>query len=611
MLGERDTEGGDIDGDTIGVTGEAVELGDIAGNGVIGVTTDGGVTLLEGTRTRSTSPLEEAIERLDGVPEALVTGRGDVDTEGVGVGDTSRGRDVLGVGEMDRGVADDEGDTTATGKDGVTADALGVDTDDDTGGGDTLTVGADVTDRRVVGIDEEGVDIDAEEGVTTRPGGNEDVVPDGTKLETLADGVLRLGILDEGSTLVEGVMMTTGGEEGVPEDTELEVLDVLGVATGREGELVDGVTVRIGGEELGLVLILDVLDTEEDEFEETETVGVKEGTLVLELGVIVGGDVIEVEPFDVIVIPQPSIEAMLVTQSMTGSGPPLAATVVKAVRKPPISAIALPSLAAGRAVVHVIVVFKQVLMLTETGILDVGVGVVKLEEFDVIVVPQPGIVTKDVAQSVSNCLFPITGKVVQATAVVMQEGRLIVGVVDELDVELTPQPGIEKNDVAQSVGATDCLFPMISGQETVLVMQEGKALDVVVLGAPEVVPHPGVVKNEVTQSVLNCLLPIMSGQETVLVMQGGRLLGVIVGKEVVLPQPNRIENEVAQSVCSCLLPMTGNVVQDTVLVKQVFTLLVGVGDDVIELLETTNIGTDDVGVTVGGLDVEIQLAAVE
>lgn len=204
------------------------------------------------------------------------------------------------------------------------------------------------------------------------------------------------------------------------------------------------------------------------------------------------------------------------------------------------------------------------------GILVVGVGVILLE-FDVVVIPHPGTVKKDVAQSVTSCLFPMTGNVVHDTALDIQGGRLIgVGLGVETDVVEFTQPGIEKNEVAQSVG--NCLF-----------------------------------------------LNIISGQETVLVIQGGRLVGVVVGKEVVLPQPNIMDVEVAQSVLSCLRPITGNVVQDDIVVMHVFTLVViiGGGGEVVELLVVTmSIGIEvfpkrGLVVTIGGLDVVRQLACVE
>lgn len=70
----------------------------------------------------------------------------------------------------------------------------------------------------------------------------------------------------------------------------------------------------------------------------------------------------------------------------------------------------------------------------------------------------------------------------QDTVLVMQEGRLLGGLVGEKvgvglateEVEFTPHPSIEKKDVAQSVGF--CLLNMTSGQETVLVMQGGRLL---------------------------------------------------------------------------------------------------------------------------------------
>lgn len=78
---------------------------------------------------------------------------------------------------------------------------------------------------------------------------------------------------------------------------------------------------------------------------------------------------------------------------------------------------------------------------------------------------------------------------------------------DELKVELKPldvvktlQLDIVKYEVEQSVGA--CLFPMTSGQETVLVMHESLLLDVIEADVvetldeldKEMVPHPDIVE---------------------------------------------------------------------------------------------------------------------
>jgi hypothetical protein len=162
------------------------------------------------------------------------------------------------------------------------------------------------------------------------------------------------------------------------------------------------------------------------------------------------------------------------------------------------------------------------------------------------------------------------------------------GTLEELDEEEALQPGVVKNEVTQSVFAAlrkkTSLLKIISGQETVLVMQGPKlieedsvGLDVVVIIVrlevldvvgvielkllnklellDEVVGvdttlkeldeeetlQPGVVKNEVTQSVFTALrkktslLKMISGQETVLVMQGPKLIVEdIVGLDVVV-----------------------------------------------------------------------------
>jgi hypothetical protein len=151
------------------------------------------------------------------------------------------------------------------------------------------------------------------------------------------------------------------------------------------------------------------------------------------------------------------------------------------------------------------------------------------------------------------------------------------GTLEELDEEEALQPGVVKNEVTQSVFAAlrkkTSLLKIISGQETVLVMQgpklieeDGVGLDVVVIivrlevldvvGVMELkllnklelldevvgvaatlkeldeeeTLQPGVVKKEVSQSVFaalrkkTSLLKIISGQETVLVMQGPELI---------------------------------------------------------------------------------------
>jgi hypothetical protein len=148
------------------------------------------------------------------------------------------------------------------------------------------------------------------------------------------------------------------------------------------------------------------------------------------------------------VMPQPLIEAYVVTQSMLATGVPLVFTV--SVKKPPNLAIAAPILGAAVTVGQTTSGVKQEL------ILDVGVGVVSVE-FEgagevtgtldgLVVIPHPDIVKNEVTQLVSTCRLPITCDVVQSTALDTQEGRLLVGGIVGLtteDVEFTPHPKIE------------------------------------------------------------------------------------------------------------------------------------------------------------------------
>jgi len=69
-----------------------------------------------------------------------------------------------------------------------------------------------------------------------------------------------------------------------------------------------------------------------------------------------------------------------------------------------------------------------------------------------LVVPQPGIVKNDVSQLVCMARLPIISQLVQETALVMHNGRLLVGVgvLEEEDkVDVIPQPVDEKYSVAQ------------------------------------------------------------------------------------------------------------------------------------------------------------------
>lgn len=72
-----------------------------------------------------------------------------------------------------------------------------------------------------------------------------------------------------------------------------------------------------------------------------------------------------------------------------------------------------------------------------------------LEEEEEVVVPQPDIVDKDVAQTDSSCLRPMTSQVEQEIVLVTQRSMLtelvVIGTLDDVvdDEEVTPQPVTE------------------------------------------------------------------------------------------------------------------------------------------------------------------------
>jgi hypothetical protein len=144
-----------------------------------------------------------------------------------------------------------------------------------------------------IGVDTE-ID-ELNEVVTMRTGGEDvvlgimgeiEVLDDGVTTRTGGDDVVLLPKLDvlntETDEFVVGVTTRTGGGD-VVDIIELEKLvdgvitriggdDVVGIT--ELEEFVDGVTTRTGGEDVVLLPKLGVIDTDEDEFVNTETVGV-------------------------------------------------------------------------------------------------------------------------------------------------------------------------------------------------------------------------------------------------------------------------------------------------------------------------------------------------
>lgn len=341
-LAEGETGRGETDGDT-GVTDGGVALGGVPDTGVVGVMIEASVMLLVGKTTSSGGALEEV--ETDGT-ERGVTG---VEGETIGSGETDVRGFVLVVEGTDSGVTDEGGTIIATGRVDVgVKERVGM--GEETGTGVTLRGGDELEELKILGVNDDGTETEIEDdGVTTITGGKDDGVTIGIEVDGVGGVETGLVVLDGGigigEELVEGVKMRIGGEDdGVPEGIELYGIDVLGVDT---ETLVDGVIRTIGV----MLTELDELDIDDDKFEETEMIGVRDG--VLELGVMVGGVDIKLELFDTIVIPQPSIVPNVVIQSITGSGPLLEIGASVTVAKPPRSRIALPNFTAAGAVVQI------------------------------------------------------------------------------------------------------------------------------------------------------------------------------------------------------------------------------------------------------------------
>ena len=365
-----------------------------AGGGVVGEGLLDGSLRTPPTGSGVVEP--EALDRLTGLPGAVVPGGRDVDPEGGGGGREDPEGELAG-GEL--------ADTEPEGRDDVDPDGV-------------LTT-------RTAGIEDEEL-VDAETGIEIGPVGNEEL-PDDITVGIEADGelVVELELSEAGPMTVAGLLEEEVGREDdgpvggelkdveADEEDELLVVMLMGpTATEPELEVLpdeeDELGLDVGGavdetEELEL-LGLDVGGGAVDETEELELLG-------LELDELVGT---VLEEFEVVVDPQPEIVENTVAQKISLS---------RSVQESDVA--------------------TQELLLTE-----VGGGVV--------VAPQPGIEVDEVEQEVVNPSSTLP-RVVHDEAVAIHE-LLLTEVGGEV---VAPHPDIEEYESSHDTVYPRSTFPRV------------------------------------------------------------------------------------------------------------------------------------------------------